>query len=114
MGHYRRDCVTKYCHHHGVYGHSSEECSRPTSYAGALKGQDNAEPEAVEETEVEEQVRGVKAAKENAKVSGTDKDIAAGRKGVAEENVVDNPTDDTVEYLFLIILYPISRCCIWP
>ena len=39
----------------------------------------------------------MKAAKENAKVSGTDKDIAAGRKGVTEKNVVDNPTDDTVE-----------------
>ena len=46
---------------------------------------------------LEEEVRGVKAAKENAKVSGTDKNIAAGRKGMAEKNVVDNPTDDTVE-----------------
>ena len=53
VGHYRRDCVTKYCRHHGVYGHSSEECSRPASYAGAMKGQDNEEPDAVDETEVE-------------------------------------------------------------
>ena len=37
-GHYRRDCTTPYCRHHGIYGHSTEQCTlEKVSYANAAK-----------------------------------------------------------------------------
>ena len=52
VGHFRRECTTPYCRHHGEYGHKTEECSAVGSYAGVLRGQNNAEPEPVEIEEV--------------------------------------------------------------
>ena len=84
--HYRRECVTSYCRHHGTY-HSTEECSTATSYAGALKGQDKDEPEAVDETEVEEEVSAEKTSEGDTNVSETGNDTAVGRKGMADNDV---------------------------
>ena len=52
VGHFRRECTTPYCRHHGEYGHKTEECSAVGSYAGVLRGKNNAEPEPVEIEEV--------------------------------------------------------------
>ncbi|KAI0229516.1 hypothetical protein LSAT2_020048, partial [Lamellibrachia satsuma] len=52
VGHFRRECTTPYCRHHGEYGHKTEECSAVGSYAGVLRGKNNAEPEPVDIEEV--------------------------------------------------------------
>ena len=36
-GHYRRDCFTPFCRHHGEYGHTTESCSAAKSYAPAAR-----------------------------------------------------------------------------
>ncbi len=36
-GHYRRDCFTPFCRHHGEYGHTTESCSAAKSYASAAR-----------------------------------------------------------------------------
>ncbi len=36
-GHFRRDCFTPFCRHHGEYGHTIESCSAAKSYASAVR-----------------------------------------------------------------------------
>ena len=37
VGHFRRECSTPFCRHHGEYGHTTEQCSAAGSYASALR-----------------------------------------------------------------------------
>ena len=43
VGHFRNVCTTPFCRHHGVYGHSTEECVTASTYAGAV-GRVNGDP----------------------------------------------------------------------
>ena len=99
LGHFRRECVAPHCRFHGTYDHSSEECSTAKSYAGALtrKKQDKDEPEVADETEEEGEVSSEKARDSVTKVSETGYATVAGKKGVADNDVADNPADDTAE-----------------
>ena len=101
LGHFRRECVAPHCRFHGTYDHSSEECSTAKSYAGALtrKKQDKDEPEVADETEEEGEVSSEKARDSVTKVSETGYATVAGKKGVADNDVADNPADDTAEVL---------------
>ena len=81
VGHFRRECFTPYCRHHGEYGHSTESCATAGSYASALK-----ERETVMEADdinVEEEREEGKVGEGQARVEGQ---VLA---GVAEKMVVE-------------------------
>ncbi|KAI0232164.1 hypothetical protein LSAT2_017484, partial [Lamellibrachia satsuma] len=66
-GHFRRECFTPHCRHHGEYGHSTESCAAAGSYASALKERETME---AEDYNVEEEREGGRVVEGQARVEG--------------------------------------------
>ena len=92
-GHFRRECFTPYCRHHGEYGHSTESCAAAGSYASALKEK---------ETAIEAEVYNVEEEREGGRVreKQTQVDKEIGVKVAAEvekERVQEEKADSDIE-----------------